>query len=40
MHNSVARLSVRDLPLYPLPIIHEDMAVYDLLNIFQLGMSR
>lgn len=31
---------VRDLPMYPLPIVREDMSVYELLNMFQTGMSR
>jgi metal transporter CNNM len=31
---------VKDLPLYPLPIVKEDMSVYELLNMFQTGMSR
>jgi metal transporter CNNM len=39
-YDSENGLLVKDLPLYPLPIIQEDMAVYDLLNMFQLGMSR
>ncbi|PMD39201.1 hypothetical protein L207DRAFT_491161 [Hyaloscypha variabilis F] len=33
-------LLVKDLPLYPLPIVREDMSVYELLNMFQLGMAR
>lgn len=33
-------LFVRDLPLYPLPIITDEMSIYELLGIFQLGMSR
>jgi metal transporter CNNM len=33
-------LLVRDLPLYPLPIVRDNMKIYDLLNIFQMGMSR
>ncbi|TAQ85490.1 hypothetical protein B7494_g6184 [Chlorociboria aeruginascens] len=37
---SNAKMSVRDLVIYPLPIIREDMTAYDLLNLFQLGMSR
>ncbi len=28
------------MPLYPLPIVREDMSVYELLNMFQSGMSR
>ena len=40
-HKSPAReTTVRDLTLYPLLIIHEDMPVYDLLRVFQLGMLR
>lgn len=31
---------MKDLPLYPLPIIRDDMSVYELLYMFQLGMSR
>ncbi|PBP17521.1 hypothetical protein BUE80_DR011536 [Diplocarpon rosae] len=34
------KLTVRDLPLYPIPIVRDDMSVYELLNLFQLGMSR
>jgi metal transporter CNNM len=33
-------LFVKDLPLYPLSIIRDDMPDYGLLSIFQLGMSR
>ncbi|KAK0111301.1 hypothetical protein ONS95_001672 [Cadophora gregata] len=33
-------LRVKDLRLYPLPIVTADMSVYELLNIFQLGISR
>ncbi|KAF8853951.1 hypothetical protein BDZ45DRAFT_60775 [Acephala macrosclerotiorum] len=33
-------LLVKDLPMYPLPIVREDMSVYELLNMFQSGMSR
>ncbi|KAE9372393.1 hypothetical protein N431DRAFT_408613 [Stipitochalara longipes BDJ] len=33
-------LLVKDLPLYPLPIVREDMSIYELLNMFQLGMAR
>lgn len=33
-------LFVRDLPLYPLPIITDEMSIYELLCMFQLGMSR
>ncbi|PMD14377.1 hypothetical protein NA56DRAFT_376347 [Hyaloscypha hepaticicola] len=33
-------LLVKDLPLYPLPIVRDDILVYDLLNMFQLGMAR
>ncbi|KAE8443454.1 hypothetical protein EG329_001851 [Mollisiaceae sp. DMI_Dod_QoI] len=33
-------LLVKDMPLYPLPIVREDMSVYELLNMFQSGMSR
>jgi len=31
---------VNSLPLYPLPIVREDMPVYELLNMFQRGISR
>lgn len=31
---------VRDLALYPLPVITDEMSVYELLYMFQLGMSR
>ncbi|PVH70262.1 hypothetical protein DL98DRAFT_620045 [Cadophora sp. DSE1049] len=34
------KLKVKDLALYPLPIVRADMSVYELLNLFQLGMSR
>ncbi|RDL36069.1 uncharacterized protein BP5553_06681 [Venustampulla echinocandica] len=34
------RLLVKDLPLNPLPIVNEDMSIYELLNMFQLGISR
>lgn len=34
------KLFVKDLTLYPLPIVRDDMPLYDLLNMFQLGMSR
>ena len=33
-------LRVKDLPLYPLPIVRDSMSVYELLDLFQLGMSR
>ncbi|KAL2065398.1 hypothetical protein VTL71DRAFT_3068 [Oculimacula yallundae] len=33
-------LKVKDLILYPLPIVRADMSVYELLNLFQIGMSR
>lgn len=33
-------LRVKDLPLYPLPIVRDNMSVYELLDLFQLGMSR
>lgn len=33
-------LCVKDLPLHPLPIVRENMSVYELLDMFQLGMSR
>jgi metal transporter CNNM len=33
-------LLVKDLPLYPLPIVRDDMSAYELLNMFQLGMAR
>lgn len=35
-----ARLLVKDLPLNPLPIVNNDMSIYELLNMFQLGISR
>lgn len=38
--NPESPLLVKDLPLYPLPIVREDMSVYELLNMFQSGMSR
>lgn len=39
-HKSPTReITVKDLTLYPLLIIHEDMPVYDLLRVFQLGVS-
>ncbi|KAH6716281.1 hypothetical protein BKA61DRAFT_341098 [Leptodontidium sp. MPI-SDFR-AT-0119] len=34
------KLRVKDLTIYPLPIVRADMSVYELLNLFQLGMSR
>ncbi|EKD15663.1 hypothetical protein MBM_06291 [Drepanopeziza brunnea f. sp. 'multigermtubi' MB_m1] len=37
---SETKLTVRDLPLYPVPIVRDDMSVYELLNLFQMGMSR
>lgn len=33
-------LSVRDLPLDPLPIVRVNMSVYALLNMFENGISR
>lgn len=33
-------LHVKDLPLYPIPIVRDSMSVYELLDLFQLGMSR
>lgn len=33
-------LLVKDLPLSPVHIVRDDMDVYTLLNMFQLGMSR
>lgn len=33
-------LLVKDLPLYPLPIVRDDISAYELLNMFQLGMAR
>ncbi|KUJ07276.1 uncharacterized protein LY89DRAFT_766407 [Mollisia scopiformis] len=38
--NPETPLLVKDLDLYPLPIVREDMSVYELLNLFQSGMSR
>ena len=35
-----ARMLVRDLKLYPLPIVTDDMPAYSLLNMFHLGISR
>lgn len=32
--------TVREGPLYPLPIVRDDLPLYDLLNVFQLGMAR
>ncbi|CCU81997.1 CBS domain-containing protein [Blumeria hordei DH14] len=34
------KLLVRDLPVYPLPIVQENLPIYDLLNLFQSGISR
>jgi hypothetical protein len=34
------KVFVRDLPLHALPIIRDDLPLYDLLNMFQFGMSR
>jgi len=33
--NIESKTLVRDLPLYPVPIIQENMAVYDVLKLFQ-----
>ncbi|KAG9244284.1 hypothetical protein BJ878DRAFT_78707 [Calycina marina] len=38
--NDSHKIFVRDLPIYPLPIIQEDMPAYQVLNIFQLGMAK
>ncbi|KFZ20741.1 hypothetical protein V502_03020 [Pseudogymnoascus sp. VKM F-4520 (FW-2644)] len=40
LQNSGKEIRVRDLPLYPLPIVRDDLPLYDLLNMFQLGISR
>ncbi|OBT88723.1 hypothetical protein VE02_02364 [Pseudogymnoascus sp. 03VT05] len=40
LQNGGKEIRVRDLPLYPLPIVRDDLPVYDLLNMFQLGISR
>ena len=40
VHDPKTGLFVRDLPLYPLPIVMDDMPTYSLLNMFDLGMSR
>ncbi|KAL3420205.1 DUF21 and CBS domain protein [Phlyctema vagabunda] len=34
------RLLVKDLSIYPLPIVRDDMEVMKLLSLFQLGMAR
>jgi metal transporter CNNM len=34
------KLYIKDLPLYPLPIVRDDIPMYDLLNMFQIGMAR
>ncbi|EPQ66500.1 Bgt-4257 [Blumeria graminis f. sp. tritici] len=34
------KLLVKDLPVYPLPIVQENLPIYDLLNLFQSGISR
>lgn len=33
-------VTVRDILLYQLPVIPVDMPVYDILSVFQLGISR
>ncbi|ELR03201.1 hypothetical protein VC83_02323 [Pseudogymnoascus destructans] len=40
LQNGGKEIRVRDLPLYPLPIVRDDLPLYDLLNMFQLGISR
>ncbi|OBT64497.1 hypothetical protein VE03_05344 [Pseudogymnoascus sp. 23342-1-I1] len=40
LQNNGKEIRVRDLPLYPLPIVRDDLPLYDLLNMFQLGISR
>lgn len=39
-YSQLKRIFVKDLPLYPLPIVRDDLPLYDLLNVFQLGMAR